>query len=176
MSARAADGLKGQFIANSIGVHVESAGAGAAIDGGVEDCVQWAGRAGALEGELIASARKDAVSAGTQGVTSSADALTVGNDLVESTGVAVSVGVQKLIVLALADAARALDIFSSWADAGLTVVDKTAWANRADAIDQKSIRKRSAGCADISAVEGKSLLAGTFSSNQHLVDSAGRAR
>lgn len=139
MSVRAADGLKGQFIANSIGVHVESAGAGAAVDGGVEDCVEWAGRAGTLEGELIASAGKDAVSAGTQGVTSSADALTVGNDLVESAGVAVSVGVQKLIVLALADAARALDNFSSWAGACLTVVDKTAWANCADTIDKESV-------------------------------------
>lgn len=62
MSATAVDGLKGQFVANSIGVHVESAGAGAAVDGGVKDCVEWAGRTGALEGELIASAGKDTVS------------------------------------------------------------------------------------------------------------------
>ena len=176
LSTGAADGLEGQFIANSIGVHVESTGAGAAVDGGVEDCVERAGGACALEGELVASTGKNAVAAGTQGVASGADALAVGDDLVQSAGVAVSIGVQQLVVLALADADRALDDLSGRAGAAVAVVDKAAGANCADSVDEETIGKCVAGCANAGAVEGEPLLAGAFSTQQHLVDSAGRAR
>lgn len=56
-------------------------------------------------------------------ISSDTDTSTVGDDLVASAGIAVSVAVQELIVLALADAHRALDGFSLGANTGVAVVD-----------------------------------------------------
>ena len=52
-----------QSLADAEVVHVEAGGAGAAVDGRVENGVQGASGAGALEGELVAAAGKDADSA-----------------------------------------------------------------------------------------------------------------
>lgn len=69
-------------MADAVGVHIEAGGAGAAVDGGVEDGVQGTGGAGSLEGELVVSAGEDANSTGILGVSWSADTFATRYDLV----------------------------------------------------------------------------------------------
>ena len=82
MSIRAVEWLQGELLAYTIGVHVESVGAGASIDGIVEDSVERASGACSLEGELVGGAGKGASATGVERVALCADTLTVGDDLV----------------------------------------------------------------------------------------------
>jgi len=104
LSSRAVDGSEGELLTDSEQVLVVSGGAVAAVDLRLEDGVQGADGASSLEGELSSSASKGADSASVERVSGLADALSVGDDLVGSTGEAVSAGVKKFVRLALADA------------------------------------------------------------------------
>lgn len=118
---------------------------------------------------MSSSAVKGADTARVKGVSSDTDTSTVGDDLVASAGITVSVAVQELIVLALADTHRALDGLSLGADTGIAVVDHGSGANSAYSIDDESVGKRRARGADIGRVKGESTLADALSTNKNLV-------
>jgi hypothetical protein len=108
-------------------------------------------------------------------VSSCADALTVGDDLVEAASVAISLLVEQLIVLALAHTERSLAHSSGRAGAGISVVDQVSRADSADTVDQESVGEGSALSAHLGGVEGEALLAAASTVDQNFIGPAGRA-
>ena len=157
-------------------VHVESAGAGAAVDGGVENSIEGTSGARALEGELVLAAGEDAHPAGVASVPRGADTPSVRDDLVVAAGVAVALAVQQLIVLALTYAERPLPGLARRTGAGVSVVNQIARTNSTDVIDDESVAEGSTGGADLRRVKSKPLLANAPAIDQNLVRSASRTR
>lgn len=108
-------------------------------------------------------------------MSSCADALAVGDDLVEAASVAISLLVEQLIVLALAHAERSLAHSSGRAGAGISVVDQVSRADGADTVDQESVGEGRALSAHPRGVESEALLATASPVDQDLVGPAGRA-
>ena len=75
--------------------------------------------------------------------------------------------------MTLADAERALSDLSLRAGTAVAVVDHVARADSADSVDKEAVGKRGASSADLSRVEGKSLLANALAVDQDLVFLAG---
>ena len=73
LSVGAADLPEDQSLANPEMVHVESVGAGAAVDGSVENSIQRTSGTCALEGELVLAAGEDAHAAGVASMARGAD-------------------------------------------------------------------------------------------------------
>jgi hypothetical protein len=97
---------------------------------GIVDSVEGADSALALEDELVAGTGEGADSTSVLGVSSSTDALTVRDNLVGTTTVAVTVGVQQLVSLALAGAEVALEGLAGRTGAAIvTVVDHGSGAD-----------------------------------------------
>jgi hypothetical protein len=108
-------------------------------------------------------------------VSSRADALTVGDDLVEAASVAVSLLVQQLVGLALADTERSLEDSSGGAGTGPSVVNQVSRADGADTVNQESVGEGRALSAHPRGVESEALLATASPVDQDLVGPAGRA-
>lgn len=75
--------------------------------------------------------------------------------------------------MTLANAEGSLSDFSLRAGTAVTVVDHIAWADSADSVDKEAVGKRRASSANLSRVEGKSLLADALTVDQNLVFLAG---
>jgi hypothetical protein len=108
-------------------------------------------------------------------VSGGTDALSTGDHLVESTGEAVTLRIEQLVILALADTERSLRDLSSRASTGVAVVDHAPRADSADAVHQETVGEIVTGSADLCGVIGEALLASTLSVNEDLIGLAGRA-
>lgn len=125
MSSIAGDGFEHQLLANSIGILVVASGTVAPVYLWFVDGVQRANCTSSLENELVAGTGQLADSTAAQSVSSDAHALAVGDHLVGSTGVAVSIGVKNLVTSALAGTHGSLQHFAGRALASAqTVVDQ----------------------------------------------------
>jgi hypothetical protein len=130
LASTAVDGSEHQLLANSVGILVEASGAIAALDFRFVDGVQGANGTSSLEDELVASASELANSAAAHGVSSDANAFVVGDDLVSTTGVAVSVLVEDLVNSALAHTNAALKNSTRRASAATSsIVDQSFRTN-----------------------------------------------
>ena len=85
--------------------------------------------------------------------------------MIAAASVAVSIFVKKLVIFTLTDAAVVLVDFACWTSTFSTVIDKVSRANCTDAIDEETIVKLRANCANVSFVVGVSSFAGTFASH-----------
>ena len=104
LSSGAVDRPQLKLLTDTVGILVVTLRTDTAIGDGAELGVEGTLGASSLEGELSTAAAKLANSTGAEPEASPADAPTVGDDLVESTGVAVTVSIDEFVTLALADA------------------------------------------------------------------------
>lgn len=130
MSTGAVDGPQDDLGADSVGIFVEAVGAAASVDLSIEDSVEGTDSTASLVGELARSTRKGAHTAAAEGISSSADAFSVRDDLVVAAGVAVALAIKELVGLALAYAGGSLEGLAGRTGASLVaVVDQIAWAD-----------------------------------------------
>ena len=85
--------------------------------------------------------------------------------MVAAASVAVSITVKKLVIFALTDAAIFLVDFACWTSTFSTVIDEVSRADCTDAVDEETIVKLRANCANASFVVGISSFAGTLASH-----------
>lgn len=160
-------------MADSEVVLVETGRTVASVDFRSEDGVEGTNGASSLEGEVSVTARKSADSATVERVSSSADALTVGDDLVGSAGEAVAHGVKNFVRLALTDAAGALENFALRTSARVAADDDhSLGTDRAESVDDETVGKFTARSTDSSTVVGKSCSANASSTDKLLVGAA----
>lgn len=136
--------------ANAIDVFVVSVRAAAPVDLGVEDGVERAHCAATLIRKLSWRTGKHTDTAAVERISCSANALAVGDDLVVSASVAVSLVVEDFVRLALADARGALQNLAGRAATSIVaVVYHVARADRTDSVDQETVGKRTADGANL---------------------------
>jgi hypothetical protein len=97
------------LFAYTVVVLIVASGASASVDLCVVDGVEWADGTSSLELKLSSRTREHTHSTGILGISSYADALSIRYNLVVSAGVAVAIGINKLIRLTLAGAYCALE-------------------------------------------------------------------
>ena len=93
--------------------------------------------------------------------------------MVVAASIAIALRIEQLVSLALADARRALLGLASGAIAAVVaVVDQSAGADRADAVDEETVLQVRADCADFTCVVGVSHLADALAVDELFVFSA----
>ena len=112
MSCAAVDGPEDQLLADAICIFVVAIRAITTLDLWFVNSVKRADSASTLEDELVAAARKLANSAAAHRISADTDASVVGDDLIGTARVAVSVGIEDLVTSALAHAEAALQDFA----------------------------------------------------------------
>jgi hypothetical protein len=112
LSTGAGNRFEYELFANTIVVLIVASGASASINLCVVDGVEWADSASSLELELSSSTGEHTHSTGVLGISGYADTLTVRDNLVGSAGIAIAIGINKLIRLTLAGAYCALECFA----------------------------------------------------------------
>ena len=85
------DGFQDKFLTNSEVIFVVASGAATSVDFSLIDGVEGTNSASSLEGELVGSTRESTNSTTIQGISSGTDTLSIGDDLVGSTSVTVSI-------------------------------------------------------------------------------------
>lgn len=160
LSGVAGDGLEDEGLADSVVVFVGAGGAGAAVDGRVEDGVEGTHCTASLEGELVGPTRQHADSAAVEGEAWDADTLESVDDLVGATGVAVAIAVQEFVALALGLAESSLENFAGRAAAAVGIDDDHAsGADRTETVEEEAVGELGAGGAGAGRVGGVAGLA-----------------
>lgn len=109
--------LELKFLTYSVRILIEALRTDASVSDRAKLGVQGALGTSSLEQELIAATAELANSTGIERKTSPAYASSIGDNLVECARVAISLGIDEFITLALADALRSRFNLASWANA-----------------------------------------------------------
>ena len=126
MSGTALNRSKSELFTYSKVVLVEASGAITTVDFFLVDSIEGTDSTSSLEGELTRSTRKGTDATAVQGVASLADTHAFRDDLVGSTGEAVTIFVKNFVSLTLANAHGSLFNLSSGASTAVASNDNSA--------------------------------------------------